>query len=211
MEEVKVKTAVNAFVASVATILCSLAILFTFASGVFSYPPAVGLSGNSQNCLSCHADNGPWKDDDNIIVDIVDKVSGKSLGQPDGTFLIRARKGETVTVITVLGRKAGDTAEPPQRNAWIFIDRSSQELSRLPKGWDVNVQYSCRVIGDKQVGFEGANITSAPMIVKAGSDAIDGILTLQAMITKGMSAKNKPDEGLVGNYVERQINLKVID
>ncbi len=71
--------------------LVSAAIL---APPVLAYPPAVGIIGPSRDCLACHADNGPWKDEKGIVIDIIDKVSGKSLKQEDGSFLIAARRGE---------------------------------------------------------------------------------------------------------------------
>ena len=40
-----------------------------------AYPPAVGLVGKAKNCLSCHINNGPWKDDDNLIIDIIETSS----------------------------------------------------------------------------------------------------------------------------------------
>jgi hypothetical protein len=27
-----------------------------------AYPPAVGIIGKSRDCMSCHANNGPWGD-----------------------------------------------------------------------------------------------------------------------------------------------------
>ena len=37
-------------------------------STAYAYPPGVGILTNSPNCLSCHVNNGPWKDDDNTII-----------------------------------------------------------------------------------------------------------------------------------------------
>ena len=33
-----------------------------------AYPPAVGILGNSKNCLTCHINNGQWKDDENTFI-----------------------------------------------------------------------------------------------------------------------------------------------
>jgi hypothetical protein len=203
----KKSVSIDALAASLVILL--LAAIILSAGDALSYPPAVGISGNSENCLSCHVDNGPWKDDEMTIVDILDKATGKSLRQRDGSFLIEVQKGETRNLVTVLGRKAGDTAEPPQRNAWVYVDKSSSVLSRFPSGWETNIQYSCRVIGDMLEGFEGARITAAPMTIKANNNATDAELDFQAMITKGMSVKGNAKEGLVGNFLTRKIHLKV--
>ena len=45
-----------------------------------AYPPAVGILGESRDCLACHAENGPWVDEAGTIVDIVDAATGKSIG-----------------------------------------------------------------------------------------------------------------------------------
>ena len=67
-------------------------ILFTFLLGffssVFAYPPAVGILGTSKNCLSCHVNNGPWKDNGTPIIDIIDKETLESFKRTDGSFLI---------------------------------------------------------------------------------------------------------------------------
>ena len=47
-------------------------------STAYAYPPAVGILSNAKNCLVCHANNGPWKDDDKTIIDILDKETRKS-------------------------------------------------------------------------------------------------------------------------------------
>ena len=48
---------------------------------VFSYPPAVGIIGKAKNCLVCHVNNGQWQDEENTIIDILDKKTKKSLIQ----------------------------------------------------------------------------------------------------------------------------------
>ena len=63
---------------------------------VYAYPPAVGILSNSGNCLSCHINNGVWKDDDNTIIDILDKNTKKSFKQADGTFLIETKRWEQI-------------------------------------------------------------------------------------------------------------------
>ena len=88
----------------------------------FSYPPAVGLLGKSKNCLVCHANNGPWQDEENTIIDILDKETKKSLAQPDGSFLIEAQRGQIKTGLTVIGRTKKDKTEAPYRNAWVYVD-----------------------------------------------------------------------------------------
>lgn len=179
-----------------------------------SYPPAVGITGKSENCLSCHVDNGPWKDDANTIIDVVDKESGKSLKQSDGTFLIEAKRGMTRTVLTIMGRTGQEASESPLRNAWLYVDPStiqSSSLSKFAPGWEVNLPMACRIVGDKQPGYENARITVLPMTVRPTDSARDSEMLLQAMFTKGESVKGNAKEGLIGSYFERRVRLRVID
>lgn len=178
----------------------------------FAYPPAVGILGNSRNCLSCHVENGPWKDDDKTVIDILDKETKKSLKQPDGTFLIEVKRNESKTLLTVLGRKKNDSNEKPYRNAWLYIDTSTiakNTLSKFAPNWDVNLPMSCRLIGDKLSGFEDADITSLPMTIQPLENAKDAEILLQAMLTKGESVKGSAKEGMIGNYFERKVKLKI--
>ncbi len=181
---------------------------------IFSYPPAVGIIGKAKNCLVCHVNNGPWQDEGNTIIDILDKKTKKSLIQDDGSFLIEAQRGKTTTVITVIGRKKGDQSEAPYRNAWLYVDPQrvgSDSLSKFAPGWSVNLPMACRIIGDRLDGFDGAKITALPMSIRAGDDAMDAELKLQVMLTKGESVKGKAKEGMMGNYFERIVRLKVLE
>ena len=47
------------------------------------------------------------------------------------------------------------------------------------------------------------------MSVRPTDTAINAALSLQVMLTKGESKKGKPEEGMIGNYFERIVNLKV--
>ena len=189
---------------------------FTFIPAVdsFSYPPAVGILGKAKNCVTCHLDNGPWKEEDKTIIDIVDKDTKISLKQPDGSFFIEAKRGEKRTVLTIIGRRKEDKTEPPYRNAWLYVDPKtidSSSLSKFAPGWDVNLPMSCRVVGDKWEGYEGAYLTVLPMTVHPSDAAQDGELHLQVMLTKGDSVKGKAKEGMIGNYFERRVKLKVVE
>jgi hypothetical protein len=180
----------------------------------FSYPPAVGLLGKSKNCLVCHANNGPWQDEANTIIDILDKGTKKSIMQADGSFLIEVQRGEIRTVLTVIGRKKGDKEDAPYRNAWLYVDPQrikSNSMSKFAPGWNVNLPLSCRLVGDKLEGFEGTNITALPMSIRPGDDAQDAELQLQVMLTKGESVKGKGRQGMKGNYFERVVKLKVLE
>jgi hypothetical protein len=180
----------------------------------FAYPPAVGIIGKAKNCLVCHVNNGPWQDEGNTIIDILDKTTLKSLIQADGSFLIETQRGKTTTVLTVIGRNKGDLAEAPYRNAWLYVDPQrirSDSLSKFAPGWSVNLPMACRIIGDKLEGFEGANITALPMSIRAGDDAQNAELALQVMLTTGESVKGNAKEGMRGNYFERRVLLKVLD
>jgi hypothetical protein len=197
-----------------------LSVLIVSGVGMFlcqqslSYPPAVGIVGKSKNCLVCHANNGPWQDEKSTIIDILDKETKKSLKQTDSSFLIEVQRGKIRTVLTVIGRKKGDKAEAPYRNAWLYVDPQrikSNSLSKFAPGWSVNLPMACRIVGDKLDGFEEAKITALPMSIRAGDDAQDTELQLQVMLTRGESVKGKAKEGMKGNYFERIIRLKVLE
>lgn len=197
-----------------------LILLTVFGLGMYlhqhalSYPPAVGIVGKAKNCLVCHVNNGPWQDEENTIIDILDKETKKSLVQTDGSYLIEVQRGKIKTVLTVIGRKKGDKAEAPYRNAWLYVDPQrikSNSLSKFAPGWSVNLPMSCRIIGDKLEGFEEAIITALPMSIRPGDDAQDAELELQVMLTKGESVKGKAKEGMKGNYFERIVRLKVLE
>ena len=181
---------------------------------VLSYPPAVGLLGKSKNCLVCHANNGPWNDEENTIIDILDKETKRSLIQADHSFLIEVQRGQIKTVLTVIGRTKKDKTEAPYRNAWLYVDAKrikSNSLLKFAPGWSVNLPMACRIVGDKLGGFNGAKITVLPMSVRPGDDAQDADLQLQVMLTKGESVKGKAKEGMKGNYFERVVRLKVLE
>ena len=181
---------------------------------VFGYPPAVGIVGEAKSCLDCHVNNGPWKDERWSIVDIFDKETKKSVRQNDGTLLITAKRGKKKTVLTVLGRSKGDKEEPPYRTAWLYIDPKtigSDSLSKFAPGWEVNLPMGCRIMGDSLEGLEDDKITVLPMTIRPTAAAKDAEIILQVMLTKGESVKGKPKEGMIGNYFERTIKLKVMD
>ena len=139
---------------------------------------------------------------------------GNALAYPpaDGSFLIEVKRGQQRTVLTVIGRTTDDDAPSPYRNAWTYIDPTrieSHSLSKFAAGWMVNLQLSCRVVGDKLSGFEGAKITALPMTIEPPDDARDADLQLQAMLTKGESVKGNAKEGMLGNYFQRKVTLKV--
>ena len=188
--------------------------LSAFAASAFSYPPAVGILGRAKSCLSCHANNGPWVDERKLIIELLDKETLKSLRQSDGSFLIEGKRGQPKTILTVIGRAKDDEAPAPYRNAWTFIDPTrieSNSLSKFAPGWAVNLQMSCRLVGDGLPGFEGAKISALPMTLQPLDDAKDAELQLQVMLTKGESIKAEPKKGMLGNYFERKVELKIID
>ncbi len=181
-------------------------------NAAYAYPPGVGILSSSKNCMSCHANNGPWKDDDKLIIDVLDMETKKSLKQPDGTFLIEAKRWEQKTVLTVIGWIKEKPEPAPYRNGWIYIDPTTigtQSLSKFAPNWDVNLPMSCRVVGDKLPGYENADITSLPMTVQPLSNAKDAELQLQVMLTKGESVKGNAKDGMLGNYFERKVMLKI--
>ena len=178
-----------------------------------AYPPGVGILTNSTSCLSCHANNGPWKEDANTIIDILDRDTKKSLKQANGTFLLEAKIGEQRTVLTVIGSRKGNFIPASYRNAWLYIDPSTigkRTLSKFAPGWDVNLSMSCRLVGDNLKGYEDANITSLPMTIQPLENAKDAEISLQVMLTMGESTKNNAQEGMTGSYFERKVKLVVI-
>ena len=181
-------------------------------SSANAYPPSVGILSNSKNCMSCHSNNGPWKDDIKLIIDILDMDTKKSLKQPDGSFLIEIKRWEQKTLLTVIGHKRDKSLAVPYRNAWLYIDPQTigtQSLSKFAPNWDVNLPMACRVVGDKLLGYEDAYITSLPMTIQPLNNAKNAELQLQVMLTKGESVKGKAQEGMSGNYFERKLKLVV--
>ncbi|OGC78347.1 MAG: hypothetical protein A2145_02090 [candidate division Zixibacteria bacterium RBG_16_40_9] len=179
-----------------------------------SYPPAVGILGKAKNCLSCHANNGPWTDEGKTIIDIIDKATRQSLKQADGSFLISVKRNQLATVLTVIGRSKDDKQAAPYRNAWVYVDPktiNNSSLSKFASGWDVNLPMSCRVVGDTFSTLPGAKITVLPMSIRPTDAAQDGELILQVMLTKGESIKGNPRKGMLGNYFEKKVVLKVIE
>ncbi len=178
----------------------------------YAYPPAVGILSSSKNCMSCHLSKGPWNEDEKFIVDILDAETKKSLKQPDGTFVIETQRWEQKKLLTVIGWIKDKSVSAPYRNAWLYIDPTtigSPSLSKFAPNWDVNLPLSCRVVGDKLPGYEDADITSLPMIIQPMSNAKDTELQLQIMLTKGESVKGNAHEGMLGNYFERKVFLKI--
>jgi len=181
-------------------------------SSAYAYPPGVGILSNSKNCMSCHTDNGPWKEENKLVIDILDKETKKSFRQPDGSFLIEVKRWEQKTVLTVIGRKKENAVASPYRNAWLYIDPTTigtNSLSKFAPGWDVNLPMSCRLVGDYLPGYADADITSLPMTIQPLSTAADTEMQLQVMLTKGESIKANAQEGMIGNYFEKRVILKV--
>ncbi|OGC90431.1 MAG: hypothetical protein A2W25_13550 [candidate division Zixibacteria bacterium RBG_16_53_22] len=184
------------------------------AVGVAAYPPAVGILGESPNCLSCHINNGSWVDGPDLIIDIVNKDTKTSLKQKDGSFLLSAKRGQALTVLTVIGYKTSDEGQIPYRNAWLYTDPGlieSSSLSKFPPGWESNLPMACRLVGDKSESYPDAHVTVLPMTIRPSDSAADGFVTLQVMLTKGESVKGKPKEGMQGNYFERILHLRVVE
>ena len=179
-----------------------------------AYPPAVGVLGASKNCLACHVNNGPWKVEEDVIIDILDKATGRSLKQTDGTFLIAARRGELKIVTTIIGSRTRPGTPAPYRNAWLYVDPAriadSSSLNKFAPGWSVNLPMSCRVVGDVVESYPGAHTTALPMTVRAGEDAPrETAMELQVMLTRGESVKGKPTQGMQGSYFRRTVRLRV--
>ena len=196
------------------TVSVVIFVLAVFTEQALLYPPAVGILGKSKDCLVCHVNNGPWKDDDKLTIDILDKATKKSFKQADGSFQIDVKRGEILTVLTVISRQKEDRVIAPAKNAWLYVDPKtikSSSLSKFAPGWDVNLPMACRVVGDELAGYENANLTVLPMSIRPTDAANDAELVLQVMLTKGESVKAKPKEGMIGSYFERKVRLRVTD
>ena len=198
---------IGLFVATLGvTVLCT-------ATALLAYPPAVGILGKSPNCLSCHVNNGNWEDGPDLIIDIIDQRTRTSLKQPDGSFLLKAARGERVTVMTILGYRKAKDRIPPYRNAWLYVDPrqiDSTSLTKFPAGWEVNLPMACRLVGDKSEMYPDADVTVLPMTLLAGTNATDGEVRLQLMLTRGEAVKGKAKEGMIGSYFMRTLVLKVL-
>ncbi|MEK6756994.1 MAG: hypothetical protein AABZ02_12655 [Bacteroidota bacterium] len=206
-------TAIALLVAPFALAISLIAIVEE-SQDAYAYPPGVGILSKAKNCLVCHADNGPWKDDERTIIDVVEKDTKKSFKLPDGSFLIEVKRGEQKTVRTVIGRQKDDGTASPYRTAWSYVDPKTIESSSLSKfapGWDVNLPLSCRIVGDVLEGYEGARLTVLPMTIRPLDAAQDAQVILQVMLTRGESVKGKAKEGMIGSYFERIVRLKVVD
>lgn len=193
-------------------IIIFIGLVFVVKNAIYSYPSASVITRN-KSCLNCHVNNGEWQEDGTII-DIVDKETGKSLKQKDGTFLIEFKPEEIKTLLTILGR-VKDEIDSPYRTGWAYVDPLEQEKAsdssqKFAKNWEVNLNLGCKLIGDKHPLYEGAKITVAPFTIKPTKDAKDAVIKLQAMLTKGESVKGKPKEGMLSNYFERTIYMKII-
>ena len=97
------------------------------ASPAVAYPPGVGILSKNRSCVSCHANSGPWADEARTIIDVLDGKTKKSLRGADGTFRLEVPRGESRTVLTVIGRRKGD-ATLPRRNAWLYVDPTQIEF-----------------------------------------------------------------------------------
>lgn len=178
-----------------------------------AYPPGTGITGKFRNCVACHTNDGPWKEDSNLIVDLVDKETGRSVRQDDGTFLVSAKPGQARTLMAVIGRAKGDVAPAPNRNGWIFIDPTLIDKdmlgSKFAPGWETNLTMSCRLVGDTAKGHEGARVTSLPLTVRPSEAAKDTEVEWQILMTSGDAVKGDATQGLTQNYFLRKVRLKV--
>jgi len=200
--------------ATVRTTLVAAIVALQIAVSGWAYPPAVGTTGKSRSCTACHISNGPWTDETKTVVDIVDRETGRSLRQADGTFLIQTKRFQARTIVTVIGRAKGDLAPPPHRNAWLYVDPAqiaATSASKFAVGWSVDLPLSCRLVGDKVTGYEGANVTALPMIVRPLDGARNGAVELQVMLTRGEAVKGDAKAGMVSNFLVRIVRLEVVD
>lgn len=194
--------------------LAAVALISVVAQVAAASPPAVGIIGNSRNCLACHVSNGSWTDANNLIIDLIDKATQRSLRQSDGSFLLTARRGVATTVLAVIGYRASGADPVPYRNGWTFVDSTtlgSSALSKFAPGWEINLPYGCRITGDKMDAYPDGVQSAAPITIRPTGAAQDAEVTLQTMLTRGEAAKGNAKSGLVGNYYERTVHLRVLE
>ncbi|MBI5058820.1 hypothetical protein HZB60_03430 [candidate division KSB1 bacterium] len=188
------------------------AIILVVTGSAAASPPAVGIIGNSRTCLACHADNGPWTAGPDLILDLIDKDTQQSLRQPDGSFLLTARRGTAVTALAVIGYRAAAAEQSPRRNGWIMLDTTAiggASLSKFAPGWEINLPYGCRIVGDKLAAYPDAALTTAPITIRPTETAMNAEVSFQAMLTSGEAVKGQAKSGLLGNYMERTLHLRV--
>jgi len=178
-----------------------------------AYPPGVGILAKNRSCASCHVSNGPWGDEARTVIDVLDAKTRQSLRGADSVITIAVVRGASQTVLTVIGRAAGEKS-PPRRNAWLYVDPSQIESSALSKfapGWDVNLPMSCRIVGDRLEGYDNAHLTVLPMTVRPSDAARDAELELQVMLTAGEAVKGQGKMGLISNLFVHKVRLKVLE
>ncbi len=179
-----------------------------------AYPPAVGILGNAESCLTCHQNNGPWVEDEDLIIDIIDASTGESFMTADGSFELVVDRNTQETVRTIIGYQSEEGGAAPYRNAWLYVAEETigdSSLSKFLPGWDVNLPMACRIVGDQSDLHPEADLTSLPMTIAPGPTAQDGTVTLHVMLTRGESVKGNPKQGMIGNYFERTVNLEVTE
>lgn len=179
-----------------------------------AYPPSVGITSPSRDCLACHRQSGSWQDQRTTIIDLLDADARTSLRQRDGSFLIEVPRNERRTVVTVIGRTANDRAPSPERNAWLYVDPAqlaTSSISKFAPGWDVSLPMSCRLVGDNVPEYAGARVTALPMTVRPTDAARDATIELQVMLTAGQSVKGSAVEGIRSSYHLRRVRLHVVD
>lgn len=193
-------------------IVIAIAAIAALVSNAIAYPPAVGIMGKADDCLSCHVNNGPWIEDDALVIDILDKETRQSLKQPDGSFLIEVARNKNKTVLCVIGHVTKDLSPPPSRNGWIFFDPKTVNkliLSKFLAGWEVNATYGCRLVGDKLELYSGAALTVTTMTIKPTERAENGTITWMLALTAGDPPKGKPAVGMLGNFYEYRVKLRI--
>jgi hypothetical protein len=163
--------------------------------------------------MACHANDGPWRDDASLIIDLVDRETGRSHRRRDGTFLTSAKPEQKRTVFIVVGRASGDSAPVPLRNGWIFVDPAlinREHLgSKFAPGWEADLIMSCRLVGDTYKGYEGAKLTVLPLTLRPTGAAKDAEVEWQVLVTGGEAVKGDAKQGLVQKYFERRVRLRV--
>ena len=198
-----------------AAVLAALIGWAVFERPASAYPPAVGITGKATNCLACHSNDGPWKDDENLIIDLLDKETGISTRQADGSFLLSVKRNQRHNFLAVIGRANGDTAPIPNRNGWTYVDPTQVGLdylgAKVAPGWDADLTLSCRLVGDKNSAYDGAKITVLPITVRPTESAVDSTLDWQILMTGGEATKGDAKGSLIQNYFERRVLLKVVE
>jgi hypothetical protein len=191
-------------------LLCTLGALFgitEWSQSAYGWP-AAPLQNRNKDCAVCHTSTNAWMDTSKLIIDIVDTKTGKSLKTANGSFEIPVKRGSELRVNSVLGVKPGYRF-PPEKVGWLYVSpealQSAQESDpKFAPGWQVNRAFCMKRLVEKIDGFPGNQLAAVTMTVRPLEGAEDATVSLQVLLKSS-------GRGLVGEYFESTVHLRVVD